>query len=256
MKRFQVGFRTLVFAGVAFACFLGNSARAIQSESIPNLTWKATKIPTLFGFEYKPDESKPPIEGYLALPEGVAPFRTVVLVHSPSGAAAQPVYHYGPKFHDRGYAAISVELKFGPKMEESDFEEMFRRLSACLTIIHQDERLDDKKIFLYGNGPGAMVGLAFAAQSDKFQAVALTGSGLIPKDGVKFEKITAPVMLVHGAQDESVPLDAALKLKANLERAGKTVEMKVIEKSGHEVITLKPSDVYDPIVAFFNKHAK
>jgi dienelactone hydrolase len=257
MIRRQVGIGTWSMAAIIVGCAIGlSSAQGLQLEPLSGLTWKPTKKERVFTFEYKPEESKPAIEGYLTLPNGIGPFRTVILVHSPSGNAVQAAYHYAPKFADRGYASLSVELSFAKKVEESDWEEMFRRLSACLEIVQHDERLDPKKIFIYGNGPGAMVSLAYAAQSEKFQAVALTGSGLIPKDGVKYEKISAPVILVHGANDESVALDAAMQLKSNLERAGKTVEIKVFEKSGHEVITLKADDVFDAIVAFFNKNAK
>lgn len=253
----MIGFRRLGIAGVILGCTWGvDPARAIQVEPLPGLTWQTTSTENFFGFVYKPDESKPVIEGYISIPKGIGPFRTVILNHSPKGSAGQAVYHYGPKFVDRGYASISANLDYGTKVEESDFVEMFRRLSACIDIIKNDDRLDENKIYMYGNGPGAMVSLAFAAQSDKILAVGLTGSGLLPKDGVNYEKISAPMILVHGANDQSVPLDKAMQLKANLERAKKTVEVKVIEKSGHEVITLKPGDVYDPIVAFFNKHTK
>jgi dienelactone hydrolase len=230
--------------------------RGVQAEPPAGLTFSPTKVAEQFKFEYKPDEAKEPIVGYVAFPKGIGPFRTVIVNHGSKGTAAQVAYNYFPGFLNRGYAVMAADLKYDKKAEESDWEEMFRRLSACIDILQHDERFDGKKVFMFGNGPGAMVTLAYAAQTDKLQAVGMTGGGLVPKDGVKYEKITAPMILVHGAKDETVPLDAAMQLKANLERAGKTVEMKVFEGSGHEVITLKAGDVYDAIVAFFNKNTK
>ncbi len=257
MIGFEHGKRWPGLWGVVVVWILGLTlVRGVQAEPPAGLTFSTTQDANHFKFEYKPDEAKDPIVGYIAFPKGIGPFRAVIVNHSPNGNARQVAYNYAPGFLDRGYAAITVDLKYGAKAEESDWEEMFRRISACIDIIQHDERFDGKKIFMFGNGPGAMVTLAFAAQTDKLQAIGVTAGGLVPKDGVKYEKVSAPVILVHGATDETVPLDAAMKLKANLERAGKTVEVKVIENSGHEVVTLKAGEVFDAIVAFFNKQAK
>ena len=257
MDRFGFGVRARGFLSFLFFFFMGlASSGSVKAEPLEGLTFSPTKDENHLKFEFRPDATKSSIVGYVAFPKGIGPFRTVIVNHSPNGNARQVSYNYAPGFLDRGYAVIAAELIYGAKAEESDWEEMFRRLSACIDIIQHDERLDGKKIFMFGNGAGAMVTLAYAAQTDKLQAIGMTGGGLIPKDDVKYEKIAAPIILVHGAKDESVPLDAAMKLKANLERAGKTVEIKVFENSGHEVITLKAGDVYDAIVAFFNKQTK
>jgi dipeptidyl aminopeptidase/acylaminoacyl peptidase len=165
-------------------------------------------------------------------------------------------YNYAPLLTQRGYAVIAIDLKYGDKPEDSDWREMNRRLNLVIDIIKADERLDENNVFAFGNGYGAMVTVAFAAQTDKLRAVAVSGGGRLPKDGVAYDKISAPILLVHGAKDESVPLDDAMKLKANLERAGKKVETKVFEQNGHEVVMFKQADVFDAIAGFFNKQAK
>jgi len=234
-------------------CF--GSPAALTAKPLEGLTFSTTKDPNHFKFVYQPDPEKDPVTGVLGLPKGIGPFRTVIVNHGPDGDALKVAYNYMPQFLDRGYAGLTVDVKYAAKPEESDWSEIVRRLNAVVEIAQNDERLDAKKIFMFGNGWGAMITVAFAAQTDKLKAVAVTGSGRLPKDGVKYEKINAPLMLVHGKKDESVPLDAAMQLKSNLERAGKTVEMKVFDENGHEVVTMKAQDVYDAVVAFFNKQA-
>jgi len=239
----------LFFVGLA-------STSSVLAEPAATPTFRQTRDPKIFEFDYRPDESKDVVTGFVTLPNGIGPYRTVIINHSPNGSAAQVAYNYAPKFTERGYATISPNLKYGNKPEESDWGEMFRRLSACVEILQLDERFDGDRIFMFGNGPGAMVALAYAAQTDKLRAVAMTGGGLLPKDDVKYEKISAPFFLVHGANDESVPLAKAMQLKANLERAKKPVEVKVFEDNGHEVVMLKANDVFDAIVGFFGSNTK
>lgn len=232
------------------------SIRAQEKPKLTGLTYMETMDPNHFKYHYQPDAEKDAVVGYLGLPKGLGPFRVVIAHHSQIGNAKQVAYNYGPEFLDRGYAFLTLDLKYASKPEESDWKEIIRKTSACLEIIESDSRLDASKVYMFGNGVGAMTALVFAAQSDKLRALGLSGSGMMPKDGVDFSRVSAPAILVHGETDQSVPLEAAQKLKANLERAGKKAELKVFEKSGHEVITLKANDVYDVIVAFFNSNAK
>jgi dipeptidyl aminopeptidase/acylaminoacyl peptidase len=223
---------------------------------IPNLTYFDTQDPNRFRFVYVFEGTTDSVQGCLALPKGIGPFRTVIVSHGPDGDAMKIGHNYAPLLMERGYAVIAIDLKYGDKPEESDWPEMYRRLNLVMDIIKGDERFDENNVFAFGNGYGAMVTLAYAAQTDKLKAVAASGSGRLPKNGVAFDKITAPVLLIHGANDESVPLDDAMKLKANLERAGKKVEIKVIEQQGHAVVILKSQNVFDAIAGFFNKQAK
>lgn len=231
------------WAGVAFA------------DQLEGLTIFPTGGPTHFRYEYKP-QSGEAIAGYFAFPESVGPYRVVIVNHGPNADARRATYSYAPSFLERGYATFAVDLQYAKAVEESDLPAIFGRLQACLHIIEHDDRFDSKQVYMFGNGPGAMVTLAFAAQTDKLRAIALTGSGMLPKSGIDFEKVTSPVIMVHGEKDQTAPLESALQLKADLNRARKTVEMKTIKTSGHEVITLKKADVFDEIVGFFNKYGK
>ncbi len=248
----KIDLKTFTVAGILGACW----CTVVQAEPLKGLTLTPTADSNHFKYEYKYDESKEPITGFFAFPKGIGPFRVVIVNHSPIGNAKQAAYNYAPKFVDRGYAAVTLELKYAAKAEESDWTDINRRISACMEILQHDDRFDAKQIFMYGNGAGAMVTLSYAAGTNKLRAIALTGGGMLPKDGVDYEKVSAPVILVHGESDQIVPLDAAMKLKANLERAKKTVELKVVTQGGHEVITLQSGEVYDAIVSFFNKFTK
>lgn len=248
--------KTAVWFRAFLALALGRSVSGAYAGQLAGLTYVGTQDPNRFKLEYKPDGATEMLKGCIALPPAVGPFRTVIVVHGPEGDAMKVGYNYAPFFTQRGYAVIAVDLRYGEKPEDSDWREMYRRLDLAMDIIKSDDRLDEGNVFMFGNGYGAMVTVAYAAQTDKLRAAAASGSGRLPTGGVAFDKVSAPFLLIHGARDESVPLDAAMQLKANLERAGKEVETKVFENIGHEVVMFKSQDVFDAIAAFFKKNAK
>ena len=53
----------------------------------------------------------------------------------------------------------------------------------------------------------------------------------------EIEKIDAPVLIIHGTNDEHVPISHAYKLLATLEAAGKQVESKFAENLPHHFPT-------------------
>lgn len=69
------------------------------------------------------------------------------------------------------------------------------------------------------------------------------------------DRITAPLMVIHGANDPRVPLSEAEQVVASLEARGVPVEFLVFDDEGHGVVKLKNKQVmYPAVVAFLAKH--
>lgn len=71
------------------------------------------------------------------------------------------------------------------------------------------------------------------------------------------EKIIAPLMVIHGANDPRVPLNEAHQVKDKLKKLGRKVELLVYEDEGHGLGKLKNIlDAYPKIVQFLDKILK
>jgi dipeptidyl aminopeptidase/acylaminoacyl peptidase len=71
------------------------------------------------------------------------------------------------------------------------------------------------------------------------------------------EKITAPLMVIQGANDPRVPLSESEQMVEALRRLGKTVEYLVFDDEGHGIFRLKNKKVAHPaIISFLEKIIK
>jgi acetyl esterase/lipase len=71
----------------------------------------------------------------------------------------------------------------------------------------------------------------------------------------KADRITAPLLVIHGANDPRVPLGEAEQIVERVEANGKPVELLVFDDEGHGVVKLKNRTVaYGRVVEFLSGH--
>jgi len=69
------------------------------------------------------------------------------------------------------------------------------------------------------------------------------------------DRITAPLMVIHGANDPRVPVGEAEQLVEALKARGVPVKFLVFDDEGHGLVKLKNKQVaYPAIVEFLNTH--
>lgn len=69
------------------------------------------------------------------------------------------------------------------------------------------------------------------------------------------DKITAPVLLMHGSDDERVPISHGKQMKRALEKNKKSVEWHEFEEEGHGLTYIKNQvTFYEKMLAFLEKH--
>ncbi len=59
-------------------------------------------------------------------------------------------------------------------------------------------------------------------------------AGLSPL--AEFDRLTAPLLLVHGEKDTNVPLSQSLRAQARLRELGRTVEFVLLPGEGHAIV--------------------
>jgi dipeptidyl aminopeptidase/acylaminoacyl peptidase len=67
----------------------------------------------------------------------------------------------------------------------------------------------------------------------------------------KADRIVAPLMVIHGANDPRVPIGETEQIVANLEQRGRPVEYLRFEDEGHGIVKLKNRLVAYPRIADF-----
>jgi dipeptidyl aminopeptidase/acylaminoacyl peptidase len=73
----------------------------------------------------------------------------------------------------------------------------------------------------------------------------------------KVDRITAPLMVVHGANDPRVPVDEAEQIVAGLKKLGRPVEYLRYEDEGHGIVKLANRlTAYPAVVDFLDRHLK
>jgi dipeptidyl aminopeptidase/acylaminoacyl peptidase len=65
------------------------------------------------------------------------------------------------------------------------------------------------------------------------------------------ERLRAPLLVIHGANDPRVPLSEAQQIVAALEARGVPTQLLVFDDEGHGIIKLKNKLVMYPIVVEF-----
>jgi len=234
-------------------------AGAADGAALEELSLTRLPEPNRFSFSYTPDAAKPAVEGILAYPDGAGPFRAVVLNHGGGGYARTVIDHFAAIFLERKYVVAACDLAHAGKDSKAveDPAESLRRLDALFRILENDDKVDARRVFVYGNSHGAFTTVAWCTHHSRIKAAAVTGGGLFGRTQVKmdFSKISAPILILHGAEDEIIPVSAAKRLKKALDRHGKVSQLEIVPHVGHDLPISRQKEVFAKILAFFDENA-
>ncbi len=198
----------------------------------------------LTGFYIPPNDNKP------------------VLVHfHGNGGNISGRYPVLKQYTDKGYGALLSEYRgYGGNAGTPSEQGFYKDARAYLNWLEYDKQISHKKIIIYGEsiGTGIATQIAFeAAKENKpYAAVVLEAPfssalnlakqtyfflpvGWLLKDRYesdkKIEHILSPLLIIHGAQDNIIPMAHGKKLYTLAERP-KT--LKIIKEAGHNNIHL------------------
>ncbi len=113
-------------------------------------------------------------------------------------------------------------------------------------------RPEVKKIGCFGYSLGAYMSLAQSAHDLRISAVAEL-AGAIDKKHAGIVKHLPPILILHGDQDQRVPVENAFRLEKILQRLGVRHEKKIYPGEGHVLSTASQADATARAVRFLKE---
>jgi carboxymethylenebutenolidase len=113
--------------------------------------------------------------------------------------------------------------------------------------------VDANRIGLLGFSLGAYLSLAMATQDSRIAAVAELFGGL-PGPFTRDAGNLPPVLILHGAQDTTVPIDRAYELERILQEKSIPYQIQIYPDQGHVFRGLAQLDAMRRVAEFFRSY--
>lgn len=211
-------------------------------------------------------------EGYLARPEtGSGP--AVVVIQEWWGLVPH-IEDLVERFAREGFLALAPDLYHGKAttspndagkmLMELDGERARKEISGAGAFLLQQPECSSQKFGVVGFCMGGALA-QYTATEDRAVGAAVSFYGGFKEVPVKWEKLEAPIIMIYGGEDKSVPASQGEELKTRLEEMGKDVRVKVYPGVGHAFFNDTRPEVYHPEAAgdawqetleFFRSHLK
>jgi len=112
------------------------------------------------------------------------------------------------------------------------FPVWMKTLWDAVSFVSRQPEVDSEHIGLLGFSLGAYLALSASAIDSRIQAVVEFFGGM-PKEMKLFTRRLCPVLILHGAQDKTVPVQEAYHLQQILEKKQIPYEMQIYPEAGH-----------------------
>ena len=140
-----------------------------------------------------------------------------------------------------------------PSQIESHFLAWLETVRDSVSFVASQPGVDASKIGLLGFSLGAFLSLALATQDARIAAVAELFGGL-PEPFTKDAANLPPVLILHGAQDTTVPVERAHELESILQRHKISYLIKIYPDQGHVFRGLAQLEAMGRVAQFFREH--
>jgi dipeptidyl aminopeptidase/acylaminoacyl peptidase len=235
-----------------------------------------------------------PIRSWLVLPEGASaqqPAPLLLWVHGgPESSWNSWQWRWNPwLMAARGYAVLLPDpalstgygLDFIQRGHRVWGTRAFADLIAATDAVVARDDIDGSRTAMMGGSYGGYMANWIAGHTDRFKAIVTHASlwaldqmmattdvpadfyaqfgepGLVESNTphTSVEKITTPMLVIHGDKDYRVPVGEALRLWWDLQLHGKTAKFLYFPDEGHWIV--KPGNVkawYETVLAFLDQH--
>jgi len=133
------------------------------------------------------------------------------------------------------------------------FPVWMKTLWDAVSFVARQPQVDPHRIGLLGFSLGAYLALSASAIDSRVQAVVEFFGGM-PKEMKFFTRRLCPVLILHGEQDKTVPVEEAYHLQQILEKKHIPYEMQIYPGVGHGFSGDIWRDAGLRTLAFFEKH--
>jgi carboxymethylenebutenolidase len=218
--------------------------------------------------------AKDEVSGFLALPTGKGPAPGIIVIQEWWGLNDW-VKDQARALAKEGYAALAVDLyrgKVATKQEEAHQlmmglpdERAIQDIKAGIDYLRSRPEVKDSPIGVIGWCMGGKFAFRIATQDPRI-AAAVGYYGMPPTDAEAIAKIKAPILGSFGGDDKGPTPDQAKAFEAALQKAGKTVDIKIYPGAGHAFANVNnpwggyreeaAKDAWTRTLAFFAQHLK
>lgn len=113
-----------------------------------------------------------------------------------------------------------------------NFPVWMKTLWDSISFVETQPQVDRERIALLGFSLGAYLSLANSAIDPRVKVVVEFFGGM-PKEMNFFMRRLCPVLILHGEEDQTIPVEEAYQLQRLLEKKGIAYEMKIYPGVGH-----------------------
>jgi carboxymethylenebutenolidase len=188
-----------------------------------------------------------------------APLPAVIALYG-AGGNVSGMERYASVLATQGFAVYLLYYFDRTGTEFADKQIIFRNfplwmktLWDAISFVEKQPQVDAQRIALLGFSLGAYLSLATSAIDPRVKLVVEFFGGM-PKEMKLFMRRLCPVLILHGEDDATVPVEEAYNLQKLLEKKNIPYEMKIYPKVGHGFETETWKDAGQRSLQFLQKH--
>ncbi len=173
------------------------------------------------------------------LPESTGDRLPAVIALHGAGGGVSGMERYAAVLAVQGFAVYILHYFDRTGTESADkptilrnFPLWMKTLWDAISFVETQPQVDSTRIALLGFSLGAYLSLATSAIDPRVKAVVEFYGGM-PKEMNLFMRRLCPVLILHGEDDATIPVDEAYHLKKLLEKKGIAYEIKIYPGAGH-----------------------
>jgi len=194
------------------------------------------------------------------LPENPStPLPAVIALYG-AGGNVSGMEQYAGVLAAQGFAVYLLHYFDRTGTEFADKQIIFRNfplwmktLWDAISFVEKQPQVDAQRIALLGFSLGAYLSLATSAIDPRVKIVVEFFGGM-PKEMKLFMRRLCPVLILHGEDDATVPVEEAYNLQKLLEKKNIPYEIKIYPKVGHGFETETWKDAGQRSLQFLQKH--
>jgi carboxymethylenebutenolidase len=217
-------------------------------------------MPTVAQSELRFESSGKSIRVDAYLPENpTTPLPAVIALYG-AGGNVSGMERYASVLATQGFAVYLLHYFDRTGTEFADKQTIFRSfplwmktLWDAISFIEKQPQVDAQRIALLGFSLGAYLSLATSAIDPRVKIVVEFFGGM-PKEMKLFMRRLCPVLILHGEDDATVPVEEAYNLQKLLEKKNIPYEIKIYPKVGHGFETETWKDAGQRSLQFLQKH--
>ena len=200
-----------------------------------------------------------PIGIDLFVPSKPGKYPVVLALHG-SGGLYSGYSQFPQMLADRGFAVFLPHFFdatgtawASPNTVREQFPAWIIAVSDALDFAQDHPQSDAQQVGIVGFSLGAYLGLSLASQQSRVKAVVDFFGGL-PDHFAEQVRHLPPVLILHGDNDNVVPVTEAQKIEALYQARQAPFEMKIFRNAGHGFNALDMLDAGQRTYFFLKKH--